>query len=415
MPQDTVSTSRITQAKESIPPLRGAARLESVDALRGLVMVIMALDHVRDFVHSGAMSQPPTDLATTTPVLFFTRWITHLCAPTFMLTAGLGAFLWWQRGRSRRELSTFLLTRGVWLIVLELTVMRLAYNFSFSTEYPVFLIVLWALGACMMVLAALVWLPLPALLLLSLAMIVGHNLLDGVDPARFGAAPGLWNLLHQPGPVAIPGLTVFVAYPLVPWIGVMALGFCLGPVFQWDRASRVRLLTRLGVAATVGFLILRAVNWYGDPVPWATQPSGTYTLLSFLNTSKYPPSLSFLLMTLGPALLALAWLDRQGGRLMRALVVFGRVPLFYFVLHFFAAHLAMVVLSLFTYGSDAWRFVFHPLPTMAGPRELFPAGFGWDLWVAYLVWALVVLGMYPACRWFAGVKARRRDWWLGYL
>jgi uncharacterized membrane protein len=415
MRQDSVTTSRIVQRNESVPPLREAVRVESIDALRGAVMVIMALDPVRDFIHRGAMSQSPTDLATTTPVLFFTRWITHLCAPTFMLTAGLGAFLWWQRGRSRRELSTFLLTRGVWLVVLELTVMRLAYNFTFSTEYPFFLIVLWALGGCMIALAALVWLPLPILLVLSLAMIVGHNLLDGVDSARFGVAAGLWNLLHQPGPVPLPGLTVFVAYPLVPWIAVMALGFCLGPVFQWDRASRVRLLARLGVAATVGFLILRSLNRYGDPVPWSTQASQTYTLLSFLNTTKYPPSLSYLLMTLGPALLALAWLDRQGSQPTHALVVFGRVPLFYFVLHFFAAHLAMVVLALFTYGTDALKFVFHPLPTMGGPRALFPVGYGWDLWVAYLVWALVVLGMYPACRWFAGVKARQRDWWLGYL
>jgi uncharacterized membrane protein len=250
---------------------------------------------------------------------------------------------------------------------------------------------------------------------LSLATIAGHNLLDGVDPARFGAAAGLWNLLHQPGPVPLPGLTVFVAYPLVPWIAVMALGFCLGPVFQWDRASRVRFLTGLGAAATVGFLILRSLNGYGDPAPWTTQPSGTYTLLSFFNTTKYPPSLAFLLMTLGPALLALAWLDRRGLRPTHPLVVFGRVPLFFFVLHFFAAHLAAVVLALLAYGRDAWGFVFHPLPSMGGPRALFPPGFGWDLWVAYLVWALVVVGLYPACRWFAGVKARRQDWWLGYL
>jgi hypothetical protein len=219
-------------------------RIDSIDALRGLVMVIMALDHVRDFVHRGAMTGSPTDLATTTPVLFFTRWITHLCAPAFMLTAGLGAYLWWQRGRTRGELSVFLLTRGLWLIVLEVTVMRLAYNFSFSGEYPLFLIVLWALGGCMIALAALVWLPLPALAALSLAAIAGHNLLDGFDPARLGAAASLWNVIHQPGPLQLPWGTAFVAYPLVPWVAVMALGFCLGPAYGWDSSRRARLLAR---------------------------------------------------------------------------------------------------------------------------------------------------------------------------
>ncbi|HKU62339.1 MAG TPA: heparan-alpha-glucosaminide N-acetyltransferase domain-containing protein [Gemmatimonadales bacterium] len=389
-------------------------RIDSIDALRGTVMVIMALDHVRDFVHRGAMSGSPTDLATTTPFLFLTRWITHLCAPAFMLAAGLGAWLWWRRGRTRQELSWFLLTRGVWLIVLEVTIMRLAYNFSLSTEYPLFLIVLWALGGCMIALAALVWLPLPTLALVSLAAIAGHNLLDGVDPARFGATSGWWSILHRPGPVPIAGGTAFVAYPLVPWIAVMALGFCLGPVYGWDRPRRIRFLLRAGAAATVGFVVLRAINRYGDPTPWATQPSPTFTVLSFLNTTKYPPSLDFLLMTLGPALLALAWLER-GGRLAAPLVVLGRVPLFYFVLHFYAAHAAAVALALGRYGGDAWRSAFHPVPSMGGPSDLFPAGFGWELWVVYAVWAVIVVGLYPLCRWFAGVKARRRDWWLGYL
>jgi uncharacterized membrane protein len=393
----------------------GSRRIESIDALRGLVMVIMALDHVRDFIHRGAMSGSPTDLATTTPVLFFTRWITHICAPVFMLTAGMGAFLWWQRGRSRRELSWFLLTRGVWLIVLEVTVMRLAYNFSFSAQYPLLLIVLWALGGCMILMAALVWLPLPALAAVSLVAIAGHNLLDGIDPARFGALAGAWNVLHQPGVVPFPGMIVFVAYPLVPWVAVMGLGFCLGPVYRWQASRRQRFLLIAGAAATVGFVALRGLNGYGDPAPWSGQHSAVYTLLSFLNTTKYPPSLLFLLMTLGPALLLLAWLDRRGVRPRNPLVVFGRVPLFYFVLHFFLAHLAVLALSLLEYGKAALAFGFNPVPSMGGAKELFPTGFGWNLAVVYLVWALVVVVLYPVCRWFAGVKARRRDWWLGYL
>jgi uncharacterized membrane protein len=403
MPQDTG------------PPFAASRRIESIDALRGLIMIIMALDHVRDFVHRGAMSGSPTDLATTTPMLFFTRWITHICAPVFMLTAGMGAYFWWRRGRSRGELSWFLLTRGVWLIVLEVTVMRLAYNFSFSGQYPLLLIVLWALGGCMILMAALVWLPLPALAAVSLVAIAGHNLLDGIDPARFGAAAGLWNVLHEPGVIPMSGLTVFVAYPLVPWVAVMALGFCLGPVFRWDGRRRERFLLTTGVAATAAFLVLRGLDGYGDPAPWSGQRSAMYTLLSFLNTTKYPPSLLFLLMTLGPALLLLAWLDRRDVGPSNPLLIFGRVPLFYFVLHFFLAHLAVLVLSLLEYGRAAWAFGFHPVPSMGGAKELFPAGFGWSLGVAYLVWAVVVVSLYPVCRWFAGVKVRRRDWWLGYL
>jgi uncharacterized membrane protein len=402
-------------AQENANVAGPSRRVESIDALRGAVMVIMALDHVRDFVHRGAMSSSPTDLATTTPVLFLTRWITHLCAPAFMLTAGLGAYLWWRRGHTRRELSIFLLSRGLWLIVLELTVMRLAYNFTLSGQYPLLLIVLWALGGCMVALAALVWLPLPALAVVSIVTIASHNLLDGVDPARFGAAAGLWNILHQPGLVPGLGVPTIVAYPLVPWIAVMALGFCLGPVYLLEPGRRQRLLIRLGAAATIGFVLLRALDRYGDPAPWVAQPTTAYTILSFLNTTKYPPSLAFLLMTLGPVLLALAWLDRHPPRPSHPLVVFGRVPLFYFVLHFYAAHLAAVVLAIMSYGRDALRFVFHPVPSMGGPSALFPPGFGYDLGVVYLVWALIVLALYPLCRWFAGVKARRRNWWTGYL
>jgi uncharacterized membrane protein len=392
-----------------------AGRLEAIDALRGTVMVIMALDHVRDFIHRGAMTGSPTDLATTTPLLFLTRWVTHLCAPTFMLTAGLGAFLWWRRGRTRRELSRFLLTRGAWLVVLELTIMRLAYNFNPALEYPFLLLVLWALGLCMIGLALLVWLPIPWLAAISLATIVLHNTLDGIPPSRFGAAAPLWNVLHQPGAFPLAHATVIVAYPLIPWIAVMALGFCLGPLFLVERPLRRRRLLRAGIAATVGFVLLRALDAYGDPAPWSTQPSPIYTVLSFLNTTKYPPSLDFLLMTLGPALILLAWFDRPGLRASHPLVVLGRVPLFFFVLHFYAAHLAAVILSLVTYGAGAWRFVWHPLPSMGGPAGLFPADFGYGLPVAYAVWIGIVLALYPLCRRFAALKATRRDWWLSYL
>jgi uncharacterized membrane protein len=403
--------------------LRRATRLEAIDALRGAIMIVMALDHVRDFIHGAAMSSSPTDLARTTPVLFFTRWITHFCAPGFMFTAGLGAFLWWQRGpstssgqgRTRKELSIFLATRGLWLIVLELTVMRLAYDFDLSLSHPTFLLVLWVLGGCMIGLAALVWLPERLLIALSLVVIALHNTLDGVRAARFGALAPLWNLLHQPGPVGVAGTIVIVGYPIVPWIAVMTLGFCAGRIFLMDPELRQRRLIAMGSAITAAFLVLRALNVYGDPVPWSPQPVPGFTVLSFLNTTKYPPSLAFLLMTLGPLLIALALFDRARPALVHPLIVYGRVPLFYFVTHFYAAHLVAALLAYVRYGSPALQFMVGPVPSMGGSPKLFPPDFGYPLWVAYMVWALVVLGLYPACRRFAQMKAAGHSWWLRYL
>ncbi len=391
------------------------ARRTGLDALRGLVMVIMALDHVRDFIHHDAMLRQPEDLATTTPLLFFTRWVTHLVAPTFSLAAGIGAYLWWRRGRTRGELSRFLATRGLWLVVLEVTVMRLAYNFTPSLQYPLLLLVLWVLGLSMLVLAALVWLPPRALAVLSLAVIALHNLLDGIRAADLGAAAPLWNFLHQPGAFPVGGLLVIIGYPLIPWAFVMALGFVAGTLYEWPAAERERHLVRVGLAMIAAFVVLRALNLYGDPAPWSRQDSAVFTLLSFLKTTKYPPSLLFLLMTLGPACLLLAAFERARLAPGHPLVIFGRVPLFYFVVHFALAHLAAVLLGLARYGSAAWGWAFLPLPTMGGPADRFPPDVGWPLGVAYLVWAGVVVALYPLCRWFAGVKARRRDWWLSYL
>jgi uncharacterized membrane protein len=382
-------------------------RLASVDALRGLVMIVMALDHVRDFFHRAAMSSQPTDLRVASAAVFLTRWVTHICAPVFMLTAGLGAYFYWKRGnRTKGQLSGFLITRGLWLIVLELTVMQLAYNFDVSTSYPVFMLVLWVLGACMIVLAALVWLPVPAIAALSVAAIVLHHLWDGVR---------VWNLVHQVSVFQVAGITVIAPYTLVPWFAVMALGFCMGPLFERDAAERRRVLLRLGFAMTVGFVVVRALNIYGDPSPWAAQALPPRTLLSFLNTTKYPPSLSFLLMTLGPAMLALAWLEKKELPRSNPLIVLGRVPLFYFVAHFFLAHALAVVLALITYGGAALSFMFQPLPSMGGPAKAFPDGFGYDLWVTYVMWAAIVAALYPACVWFSRLKERRRDWWLSYL
>ena len=379
-------------------------------------MIIMALDHVRDFFHRAAMSSSPTDLRVTTPVLFLTRWVTHVCAPVFMLTAGLGAYFYWRAGRrTKPQLSWFLLTRGVWLIVLELTVMQLSYNFSVSTSYPIFLLVLWVLGVCMIVLSALVWLPAPLVLALSVSTIVLHHLFDGITAQSFGSLAPAWNLFHQVGAAPFAGRIFIVGYPLVPWVAVMALGFGLGPVFLKSGVARQRTLIGAGAGWTIAFLIVRAFNAYGDPAPWSPQASTALTAMSFLNTTKYPPSLAFLLMTLGPALLILGVFERISFARSNPLIVFGRVPLFYFVLHFYAAHLAAVLLAAVVYGSGAWGFMMQPVPSMGGPRNAFPPNFGYDLWVTYVMWSVIVTGLYPLCAWFARLKERRRDWWLSYL
>jgi uncharacterized membrane protein len=265
-----------------------APRLQSVDAIRGAIMILMAIDHIRDYVARSAMQFSPTDLSRTTAAIFFTRWITHFCAPVFMLTAGLGAFFWMNRGhRSKGELSRFLVTRGIWLIFLELTLLRMIIFFQISFRgNPVILIILWAIGLCMIALAALIHLPLRLLAGFSFAIIALHNLLDPISPERFGRAAWLWDILHQQNLFSFMGMNFVTGYPVLPWIGVMSLGYCLGTIFLWDAARRHRFLLRLGLALTAAFIVLRAINVYGDPVRWSHQASAPFTMLSFLNTTS---------------------------------------------------------------------------------------------------------------------------------
>jgi uncharacterized membrane protein len=389
--------------------------VQALDLLRGLVMVIMALDHTRDYVHAAAMAFPPEDLARTTPAIFMTRWITHFCAPVFMFLAGAGAFLRPEPSTSLRPgrsgLSRFLFTRGLWLVVLELTVVRAGFFFD-VTGPPFILLVFWALGMSMIALAALVHLPYGVLLAVSVGMIGAHNLADGVTPGRFGAFAWLWQILHVQGLLSAEP-PVIVAYPLVPWIGVMAAGFCVGRVYTFPAERRRQWLLRLGLLLTASFLVIRGLDLYGDPRPWSAQSSPIFTLLSFLNTTKYPPSLSFLLMTLGPALLFLAWAERIKVGERNPLLVFGRVPLFYFVLHIPLIHALAVGMTWLRYG--AAPFLLLPPPTLGTPREAFPSDYGWNLWVAYVVTAAAVAMLYPICLSFARLKASRRDRWLSYL
>ena len=392
-----------------------APRIQSVDALRGAIMMLMAIDHIRDFVARSAMQFLPTDLTRTTAPIFFTRWITHFCAPVFFLTAGLGAFFWMNRGHhSKTELSRFLVTRGAWLILLEISVLRFIMFSQISPrENVIILLILWAIGLTMISLAVLIYLPTRVLAVISIAIVALHNLLDPIPAERFGRAAWLWEILHQQGPFSFLGCTFVIAYPVLPWIGVIAAGFCLGNAFLWEPARRQRFFLRLGSAITAVFVLLRAINLYGDPAPWTHQPAALFTVLSFLNTNKYPPSLDFLLMTLGPALMALAWLDRKQFSSASPLLVFGRVPFFFYVAHMMAAHLAAIALNLVRYGKTS--FLLIPPPSMGSPSALFPANYGYPLWVVYAVWIVVLLLLYPACLWFSRLKQRRHDWWLSFL
>ena len=379
-------------------PLSNPARLYSVDMLRGLVMVIMALDHVRDFFHTGGFD--PTDLTKTDSALFMTRWITHFCAPVFVFLAGTGAFLSISCGKTKPQLARFLLTRGMWLVILELTIIRFAWTFDFDYHYGLSALVVWALGWSMMALAGLIFLPTWTIALFGVAMIAIHNLFDGVSGESFGSLSGLWMILHQRSGFEIaPGIEFVVVYPLIPWIGVMAAGYGFGKLLLLESEKRRRLLLALGIGLTLAFVVIRAVNVYGDQHSWAVRDNNLFTFFSFINATKYPPSLLYLLMTLGPAIIALAFLERlrESGMFARPFLVFGRVPLFYYILHLYLIHALAVAL--------AWaRYSFA-----------FPAPQGYGLPVVYLVWLAIIAMLYPGCRWFAGVKKRRSDAWLSYL
>ena len=376
-------------------------------------MVIMALDHTRDFF-SKDLAFDPTDLGRTFPALFLTRWITHYCAPVFIFLAGTGAFLSTGRGKSRGELSRFLLTRGLWLVLLELTWVRcLGWQFNFDLHFT-FGAVIWAIGWSMVALAVLVFLPLRWVTAFGILMIASHNLFDSVKPESWGSLGWLWKILHSGGMILpAKGYRFSAGYPLVPWIGVMAAGYGFGSLLLREPVERRRWLFGLGATLTLLFILLRAINLYGDPRPWSGQKNSLFTLFSFMNCHKYPPSLLYLLMTLGPALLVLAALDRGMFGWLKPLLVFGRVPLFYYLLHLPLIHGLAVLASYWAYGRADWWFANPP----EGPDApiLRPADYGYGLPVVYLVWIGVVLVLYPVCRWFAGVKRRRHDPWLSYL
>jgi len=380
-------------------------RLESVDVLRGVIMILMALDHTRDFF--GQTSISPTNLSQTTIPLFFTRWVTHFCAPVFFLLTGTGAYLS-LRKKSIGELSKYLFTRGLWLIFLEVVLFR-CLGLQFNFDYQLTLLdVLWALGWAMIVLSALVHLPTPVVTAFGAVLIAGHNWLD-----RIQSSNPVWTILHSPNfIVATPRHSVFVAYTLIPWVGVTAVGYGLGQIYAWASDRRRTFLLRAGLAVTAAFVVLRGINIYGDPVRWSTQKSAAFTVLSYLNTNKYPPSLLFLMMTLGPALLFLWAVDGGTPRFLRPALVLGKVPMFYYLLHFPLIHVLAVVMCYARYGQAHWMF---ESPTIDKFPFTQPPGWGFSLPIIYLIWASVVIALYPLCRWFAALKQRRSDAWLSYL
>ncbi|MEP6622217.1 MAG: heparan-alpha-glucosaminide N-acetyltransferase domain-containing protein [bacterium] len=395
--------------RRASPHIGARDRIESVDVVRGIIMIIMALDHTRDFFGNAAVS--PTNLAQASVALFFTRWVTNICAPVFFLLTGAGSYLSLRR-RTRPELSRFLVTRGLWLILIELTLMR--FLLQFNVDYRVTLLtVLWALGWSMTALGGLVLLPTWIGTAFGLLLILTHNVLDAPHDQWLGALAPVWRILHSPSVLnANPDHFLFQGYPVIPWIGVTAVGFALGKLFDWPAAQRRSVLLKGGIAITVGFVALRALNIYGDPVPWSTQRTATYTALSFLNVNKYPPSLLFLMMTLGPALLLLGALNDRTPRLLRPVLTIGKVPMFYFLLHFGLIHLVAVIVCLVRYGTVHWMF---ESPSLDKYPITQPPGWPLTLPLVYVVWIGVVISVYPACRWYASLRKRRTDWWLSYF
>jgi uncharacterized membrane protein len=400
-PETPSGAYRIRRAQPVAASTPARRRLDHVDLLRGLVMVIMVLDHVRAYFTNAHFD--PTDLTRTDLALFGTRWITHFCAPVFVFLAGASAWIAGTR-RTPGELSRFLLTRGAWLVFLEFTVITFAWYFTAELAVGLVAQVIWAIGASMVVLAGLVHLPRLAVAGFGAALVLGHNLFDGIAPEQLGALAPLWRALHVPGQLEV--LPVIMLYPLIPWLGLMALGFAAGPFIFAQDAKAGRRLAFAGAALIAAFVLLRALDGYGDPAHRLHEGGAALLLMSFLNTTKYPPSLLYLLMTLGPALVALAAFRRARGPLADVFVTFGRVPFLFYVAHLYLVH-ALAVAAGVAQG--------FPASAIRTVSLRLPADYGFGLPVVYAVWLGVVAVLYPICRRYAEIKARSRAWWLSYL
>ena len=410
-----MSTLTLTQksAASYLTPVRRKKRIESIDFMRGAVMIIMALDHTRHFFHQDAFVYEPTDLSHTTIFLFFTRFITHYCAPVFVFLAGMSAFLSGVK-KSKRELAFYLISRGLWLIFVELVIITLGQ--TFNPGLPYFnLQVIWAIGVSMIILAGLIFLKRLWILAIALLLIEGHNLLDNFHVIGTGPNAFIWSVLHEPNKFVWGNKTVFVMYPVLPWIGIMALGYCMGTLYhsRFDPEKRKKLLLYIGSAAIILFFILRAFNIYGDPVNWSVQRNAAFSFLSILNVTKYPPSLLYTLITLGPAMVLLALLDGHPlNSFTRRIAVFGRVPFFYYIIHIYLLHLCAMV------GAIISDYNWYDM-ILTTKLNLTPAlkGYGFNLFSTYCIWIGLILFLYPFCKWFDHYKRNNQStqWWLTYL
>lgn len=391
-----------------LPP----TRVQSIDLLRGVVMILMALDHVRMYFGFGTWYGAPTDLATTTPLLFFTRWITHFCAPVFVFLAGTSAFLVGMKMENLPGLARYLLTRGLWLIVAEIVIVNFAWTFDRTYSF-IILQVIWAIGISMVILSALVFFPNTVILTIGLAMVFGHNLLDGVRTQGNAPADLLWYTLHQGQVIRVGSRLVNFVYPVLPWIGLMALGYVCGTLYtqRFTDEHRRRWLLTIGIGATILFLVLRGFHLYGEPARWAPHASPLFTLMSFLNTTKYPPSLHFLLMAMGPALICLAVSESIRSQIIKPILTFGRVPFFYYIVHLYLIHVLAMAWLLYS-GRDWHEYILSAAALRSGSLS----NFGLSLSGVYLVWMLVIALLYPICRWYQKQKVKHPSkWWLSYL
>ena len=369
-------------------------------------MVIMALDHVRDYFSIATFD--PVDLSKTDLPFFFTRWITHYCAPTFIFLAGVSAFLFGQKVDDKKKLFKFLITRGLWIVFLEFTIVRFGWFFNFDYSFSVAQVI-WAIGWSMVVLSGLIFLPWRVVGIIGLAIIVFHNLLDPIIPSSFGSMDWAWKILHEGGPIQVSNSLVYVAYPLLPWIGVMAAGYGFGSLFLLPEKKRINTFLKIGSGLIISFIIIRSINFYGDASLWAHQQSLTFTILSFLNCTKYPPSLLYLLMTLGPAILLLAWFEKIKGWFAVFFVTIGKVPMFYYVCHLLLIH-SLIVLDAAIHDFNTDYLFSSKAPWMAKER------YGYGLPGVYMAWLIVVGILFPLCSWFVSVKQRNKDkWWVSYV
>jgi len=390
--------------------LRTGYRIESIDLLRGLVMIIMALDHVRDYFHWSSQIYNPTDLTHTSVPIFFTRWITHFCAPVFVFLSGTSAYLIGIR-RGKVGLSAFLFKRGLWLVVLELIIINFGWFFNIHFTFVV-LQTIWALGFSMIVLAALVHLPKRAILIIAVLLISAHNLLDPVHVAGQNAEALGWALLHDQKLFIFKPFALLVGYPVLPWIGAMAAGYCLGGLYtNCGAPTRKKMLLYMGFGTIIIFILVRYINIYGDQLHWSVQATPAFTFLSFLNVTKYPPSLLYILMTLGPALIFLALTERPMNKFGKVISVYGRVPLFYYVLHIYLIHLAAMLAASLT-GFNWSDMILNSFPGNIPSLR----GYGFPLWFVYTIWLILVMALYPLCRWYDKYKtSHKQNWWLSYL